>query len=127
MSTRILFCASKARCNGTHYHKSQSPAAPEPQTLPFALCREKNYEKAQKEAKVKARKEAARHAELADNVTDDDLAAVEDVFFKETGLEGAQGLRMLAERRAAAEQQRQQQQAQASTEQHNRLEPHSQS
>lgn len=64
--------------------------------------REKNFEKAQKEAKVKARKEAARHAELADNVTDDDLAAVEDTFLKEAGLDEAGGLRVLAERRATA-------------------------
>eukprot|EP00775_Hariotina_reticulata_P002074 gene2074-2393_t len=65
--------------------------------------REKNLEKAQKEAKVKARKEAARQAELADNITDDDLAALEDSFFRETGLAGAPGLKLLASRRAAVD------------------------
>jgi hypothetical protein len=70
-------------------------------------CREKNFEKAQKEAKVKARKEAARHAELADNVTDDDLAAVEDAFFKDAGLEGSSGQRLLAARRPAGDEQQQ--------------------
>ncbi|KAF6259742.1 hypothetical protein COO60DRAFT_1625980 [Scenedesmus sp. NREL 46B-D3] len=66
-------------------------------TAPLLLlgCREKNFEKAQKEAKVKARKEAARHAELADNVTHDDLAAVEDVFFTEAGLESSSSQRLL--------------------------------
>ncbi|WIA16722.1 hypothetical protein OEZ85_013376 [Tetradesmus obliquus] len=69
--------------------------------------REKNFEKAQKEAKVKARKDAARLAELADNVTDDDLLAVEDVFFKEAGLEGSSSQRLLAARRPAGDEQRQ--------------------
>lgn len=67
-----------------------------------STSREKNLEKAQKEAKVKARKEAARQAELADNITDDDLAALEDNFFRETGLSGAPGLKLLASRRIAA-------------------------
>lgn len=35
-------------------------------------------------------------------MTDDDLAAVEDVFFREAGLEGAEGQRLLAARGAAA-------------------------
>jgi hypothetical protein len=74
--------------------------------LPLS-CREKNFEKAQKEAKVKARKEAARHAELADNLTDDDLAAVEDVFFKYVGLEGSSSQRLLAARRPAGDEQQQ--------------------
>jgi hypothetical protein len=68
--------------------------------------REKNFEKAQKEAKAKARKEAARHAELADNVTDEDLAAVEDTFARETGIISSSGddsWRLLEARRAAVE------------------------
>lgn len=47
-------------------------------------------------------REAARATMLADTVSDDDLAAVEDAFFKATGLTGAQGLQFLAQRRAAA-------------------------
>eukprot|EP00879_Flechtneria_rotunda_P022642 GHRR01023909.1.p2 GENE.GHRR01023909.1~~GHRR01023909.1.p2 ORF type:complete len:158 (+),score=72.51 GHRR01023909.1:484-957(+) len=54
--------------------------------------REKNLEKAQKEAKVKARREAARHAELADTITEEDLANIEKEFFKEAGLGGVEGL-----------------------------------
>lgn len=119
-------------------------------------CREKNLEKAIKEAKVKARRsvgrskrqhhpvltvtacsgrclvmacavcdhllpygataevsfptflssaacrEAARATMLADTVSDNDLAAVEDAFFKAAGLtEGQQGLQFLAKRLAA--------------------------
>lgn len=87
------------------------------------MCREKNFEKAQKEAKVKARKEAARHAELADNVTDDDLAAVEDTFFSASGLERAEGLQLLAERRAAAAAQREQAADAAATDSHGAAAP----
>ena len=39
---------------------------------------------------------------MADTVSDDDLAAVEDAFFKAAGLTGAQGLQFLEKRRAAA-------------------------
>mmetsp|Transcript_37152 Transcript_37152/g.82649 ORF Transcript_37152/g.82649 Transcript_37152/m.82649 type:complete len:561 (+) Transcript_37152:351-2033(+) len=46
--------------------------------------REKNLEKAIKEAKVKAKKEAARKEELVDNFTPDALKALEDEFFKAT-------------------------------------------
>ncbi|KAG1662467.1 hypothetical protein FOA52_009675 [Chlamydomonas sp. UWO 241] len=53
-------------------------------------AREKNLEKAIKEAKVKARKEAARKDELADNVTPEQLQAIEDEFMAETA-EGATG------------------------------------
>jgi hypothetical protein len=38
---------------------------------------------------------------LADTVSDDDLAAVEDTFLKAAGLADAQGLQFLAKRRAA--------------------------
>lgn len=48
--------------------------------------REKNLEKAIKEAKVKARKEAARNSALGDNVTDADLANLEQDFFKSTAV-----------------------------------------
>jgi hypothetical protein len=65
----------------------------------FARCpaclwphREKNLEKAQKEAKVKARKEAARKDELNDTVTDQQLQQLEADFFSATGLTGATGL-----------------------------------
>ncbi len=64
--------------------------------------REKNLEKAAKEARVKARKEAARAADLVDNVSDADLAALEEAFMRDTGLQGAAGLQLLAEHRAAA-------------------------
>lgn len=47
-------------------------------------------------------REAARATMLADTVGDDDLAKVEDAFFKATGLTGTQGLQFLAQRRAAA-------------------------
>lgn len=40
---------------------------------------------------------------MADTVSDDDLAAVEDAFFKAAGMTGAQGLQFLAKRRAAAQ------------------------
>jgi hypothetical protein len=60
--------------------------------------REKNLEKAQKEAKVKARRDAARATMLADTLTDSDLAAVEDAFLKATGAPA--GLELLAKRRA---------------------------
>lgn len=50
---------------------------------------------------VHARREAARATMMADTVSDDDLAAVEDAFFKAAGLSGAQGLQFLAKRRAA--------------------------
>ena len=46
--------------------------------------REKNLEKAIKEAKVKARKEQARRDEVKDNVTEEQLKALEDEFFKTT-------------------------------------------
>jgi hypothetical protein len=39
---------------------------------------------------------------MADSVGDDDLAAVEDAFFKAAGLTGLQGLQFLEKRRAAA-------------------------
>ena len=58
--------------------------------------REKNLEKAQKEAKVKARKEAARRDDLADMVSDQELREVEQEFFKTVGLEGRSGLRIVA-------------------------------
>lgn len=51
--------------------------------------REKNLEKAIKEAKVKARKEAARKDEVADNITEEQLKALEDEFFKSTVDESA--------------------------------------
>jgi hypothetical protein len=57
-----------------------------------APSREKNLEKAQKEAKVKARKEAARKDELNDTVTDQQLQQLEADFFSATGLTGATGL-----------------------------------
>jgi hypothetical protein len=41
--------------------------------------REKNLEKIAKDARVKARREAARNAELVDTVTDEDLAEVRRV------------------------------------------------
>jgi hypothetical protein len=41
---------------------------------------------------------------MADTVGDDDLAAVEDAFFKAAGLTESQGLQFLAKRRAAASQ-----------------------
>lgn len=43
-----------------------------------------NLEKAIKEAKVKARKEAARKDEVADNITEEQLKSLEDEFFKAT-------------------------------------------
>lgn len=46
--------------------------------------REKNLEKAIKEAKVKARKEAARKDEVADNVNVKDLEALQEEFMKLT-------------------------------------------
>ncbi|GAX76954.1 hypothetical protein CEUSTIGMA_g4401.t1 [Chlamydomonas eustigma] len=46
--------------------------------------REKNLEKAMKEAKVKARKEAARKDEVADNITAEQLQAIEADFMKAT-------------------------------------------
>eukprot|EP00798_Chlamydomonas_sp_ICE-L_P028284 gene28284-31392_t len=51
--------------------------------------REKNLEKAIKEAKVKARKEAARKDEVADNVTEEQLKALEVEFFKVTQADGS--------------------------------------
>ncbi|KAF8065447.1 ODA6 [Scenedesmus sp. PABB004] len=63
--------------------------------------REKNFEKAAKEAKVKARREAARHSELPDGVTDDDLAELEDAFAAQAGLEPGPGVRLLAARSGA--------------------------
>ncbi len=50
--------------------------------------REKNLEKAIKEAKVKARKEAARKDEVQDSVTSEQLTALEEEFFKLTADEG---------------------------------------
>jgi hypothetical protein len=47
-----------------------------------------------------AGREAARTTMMADTVTDDDLAAVEDAFLKATGAPA--GLELLAQRRAAA-------------------------
>ncbi|GMH43207.1 hypothetical protein BSKO_11129 [Bryopsis sp. KO-2023] len=44
--------------------------------------REKNLEKAVKEAKIKARKEAAKKDEMVDNVTEESLKELEDEFFK---------------------------------------------
>jgi hypothetical protein len=58
------------------------------------LRREKNLDKAAKEAKVKARREAARAADLADNVSDQDLARLEDEFWAATGVEGGARLRV---------------------------------
>lgn len=52
--------------------------------------------------RVFVRREAARASMLADTVRDDDLAAVEDAFFKSTGLTDTQGLAFLAKRRAVA-------------------------
>lgn len=49
-------------------------------------------------------REAARATMMADTVGDDDLAAVEDAFFKAAGLTESQGLQFLAKRRAAASQ-----------------------
>ena len=49
--------------------------------------REKNLEKAIKEAKVKARKEAARKDEVAGSITAEQLQALEDEFFKATASE----------------------------------------
>ncbi len=46
--------------------------------------REKNLEKAIKEAKVKARKEAARKDEVQDNITQEQLTALEEEFMKAT-------------------------------------------
>ncbi|PNH11272.1 Dynein, intermediate chain, flagellar outer arm [Tetrabaena socialis] len=46
--------------------------------------REKNLEKAMKEAKVKARKEQARRDEVMDHVTEEQLKQLEDEFFKTT-------------------------------------------
>lgn len=47
-------------------------------------------------------REAARATMLADTISDNDLAAVEDAFFKAAGLtEGQQGLQFLAKRLAA--------------------------
>lgn len=46
------------------------------QMLERESSREKNLEKSAKEAKAKARKEAARTAEPLDHVTDEDLAQV---------------------------------------------------
>lgn len=43
--------------------------------------REKNLEKAIKEAKVKARKEQARKEEAGDSITEDQLRSLEDEFF----------------------------------------------
>eukprot|EP00955_Chlamydomonas_euryale_P087613 364310-Chlamydomonas_euryale.AAC.9 len=54
-------------------------------------AREKNLEKAIKEAKVKARKEAARKDELADNVTPEELQKIEDDFMRETAGAEANG------------------------------------
>lgn len=56
--------------------------------------REKNLDKAAKEAKVKARREAARAADLADNVSDQDLAKLEDDFWEATGVQGGTRLRL---------------------------------
>lgn len=70
--------------------------------VPSVLIREKNLDKAIKEAKVKARREAARKdSELADKVSDQDLAVLEEEFFKATGVV-ADGIAM---RRLAAAQQ----------------------
>lgn len=49
--------------------------------------REKNLEKAIKEAKVKARKEAARKDDVVDNITEEQLRELEDEFFKATNPE----------------------------------------
>lgn len=49
--------------------------------------REKNLEKAVKEAKAKARKEAAKKDEILDNVTGDDLKKLEEDFFSIIGAE----------------------------------------
>lgn len=72
-----------------------SEAAPTEKTAINAMFdretqREKNLEKAIREAKVKARKEAARKDEVADNVTEDQLKALEDEFFKATAAGGAE-------------------------------------
>ncbi len=56
--------------------------------------REKNLDKAAKEAKVKARREAARAADLADGVSDQDLARLEDEFWAQTGVAGGTRLRL---------------------------------
>jgi len=61
--------------------------------------REKNLDKAAKEAKVKARREAARAADLADGVSDQDLARLEDEFRRAAG--GAAGEDGAAAARAA--------------------------
>lgn len=50
-------------------------------------AREKNLEKAIKEAKVKARKEAARKDEVADNVTEEQLQQIENDFMQATANE----------------------------------------
>ena len=48
--------------------------------------REKNLEKAIKEAKIKARKEAAKKDDVVDNVTNEDLKRLEEEFFGATGI-----------------------------------------
>ncbi|KIZ01610.1 hypothetical protein MNEG_6355 [Monoraphidium neglectum] len=57
--------------------------------------REKNLDKAAKEAKIKARREAARAADLGAGVSDQDLADLEDEFWRATGVEGGARLRLL--------------------------------
>jgi hypothetical protein len=73
-------------------------------------------DKAAKEAKVKARREAARAADLADNVSDQDLARLEEEFWAATGAEGGARLRVggggSSSGGAEGKQQRQQQQQQ---------------
>lgn len=51
--------------------------------------REKNLEKSAKEAKAKARKEAARTGEPLDHVTEEDLAALERDFFEAVAAGGS--------------------------------------
>ncbi|GLC43800.1 Dynein [Pleodorina starrii] len=73
-----------------HLSAGLSESAPSEKSAISAMLereqtREKNLEKAIKEAKVKARKEMARKDEVTDRVTEEQLRALEDEFFKSTG------------------------------------------
>ncbi|GLI59067.1 hypothetical protein VaNZ11_000900 [Volvox africanus] len=79
-----------------HLSQGLSEAAPSEKSAISAMfereqTREKNLEKAIKEAKVKARKEMARKDEVTDRVTEEQLRQLEDEFFKATGSSQALG------------------------------------